>query len=243
MFRISLAGTSSVRAFAELDESAIGDEPLRDILIRTADLTKAVLGVVVEASITLIDPDQATTAASTSEMASDLDRTQYALGYGPSLAAAEAGQLVSLTDTRIDDRWPEFARSATDHGVLSMLSVPLPVQRQVIGSLNMYAVESGSFSKEIIGLAERFGAYAAVAIANTTLYVSAADLAAQMGAAMSSRAVIEQAKGVLMGQRLCDADEAFDILVGLSQHSHRKLRHVAEALIEHTLIPGDAQRT
>jgi hypothetical protein len=38
-----------------------------------------------------------------------------------------------------------------------------------------------------------------------------------------------------MGQRRCDADEAFDILVGLSQTSHRKLRDVATVLIEHTL--------
>jgi AmiR/NasT family two-component response regulator len=49
---------------------------------------------------------------------------------------------------------------------------------------------------------------------------------------MESRAVIEQAKGVLMGQRQCDAEEAFDILVKLSQQSNRKLREVAQALLD-----------
>jgi AmiR/NasT family two-component response regulator len=115
------------------------------------------------------------------------------------------------------------------------LSVPLPVQRQVIGALNLYATELGVFDPEVVTLAEQFGDYAAVAIANTTLYMSAALLAEQMQAAMTSRAVIEQAKGMLMVQRKCDADAAFDILVELSQHSHRKLREVAQVVVEHAL--------
>jgi AmiR/NasT family two-component response regulator len=53
-----------------------------------------------------------------------------------------------------------------------------------------------------------------------------------MTEAMASRAVIEQAKGVLMGGRRCDADEAFGILVKLSQQSHRKLRDVAQTIID-----------
>lgn len=72
---------------------------------------------------------------------------------------------------------------------------------------------------------------------HTTLYMSNRELAAQMTQAMQSRAVIEQAKGILIGQRRRDADEAFNILVGLSQNSHRKLRDVAKALIEHALAP------
>jgi AmiR/NasT family two-component response regulator len=65
--------------------------------------------------------------------------------------------------------------------------------------------------------------------------MSAAELAEHMAAAMASRAAIEQAKGILMSQRKCDADEAFHLLVKLSQQTHRKLRDVAATLIEHTL--------
>jgi AmiR/NasT family two-component response regulator len=52
-----------------------------------------------------------------------------------------------------------------------------------------------------------------------------------MRAAMESRAVIEQAKGIIMGQRRCTADEAFALLSKLSQDCNRKLREVAEALV------------
>jgi AmiR/NasT family two-component response regulator len=46
--------------------------------------------------------------------------------------------------------------------------------------------------------------------------------------------VIEQAKGILMAQQSCSADEAFNVLVKLSQQSNRKLREVAQALVDST---------
>jgi hypothetical protein len=57
-------------------------------------------------------------------------------------------------------------------------------------------------------------------------------------AALESRAVIEQAKGIVMAEHHCNADEAFDRLVQLSQHSHRKLRDVAGALVAATAQPA-----
>lgn len=56
----------------------------------------------------------------------------------------------------------------------------------------------------------------------------------QLREAQQSRAAIEQAKGILMGQRCCSAAEAFEILRRLSQDTNRKLRDVAVALIEDT---------
>jgi AmiR/NasT family two-component response regulator len=49
--------------------------------------------------------------------------------------------------------------------------------------------------------------------------------------AMEHRAVIEQAKGVIMGDRRCGPEEAFDILRHLSNASNRKLRDVAQTLV------------
>jgi AmiR/NasT family two-component response regulator len=49
--------------------------------------------------------------------------------------------------------------------------------------------------------------------------------------AMESRAVIEQAKGIVMGATGCDAKAAFQVLVRQSQHENRKLRDVAEELV------------
>ena len=64
------------------------------------------------------------------------------------------------------------------------------------------------------------------------LYTAQGQVAEQLQTAMRSRAVIEQAKGVLMGQRRCTSQEAFDVLVQRSQHTNRKLRDVAQAVVE-----------
>jgi AmiR/NasT family two-component response regulator len=64
------------------------------------------------------------------------------------------------------------------------------------------------------------------------VYAAQGQVAEQLQQAMQSRAVIEQAKGILMGQRRCSARDAFDILVRLSQATNRKLRDVAQALVE-----------
>jgi GAF domain-containing protein len=228
-------GATPQQAFDELASIAAGGFALSEVLTRTAALAKQVLPLPIEASVTVID-GTATTPAFTATIALELDEAQYALGYGPCLASAEAGQRVVIPDMSAEDRWPDFAGAALDRGIHSSLSVPLPVQRQAIGSLNLYSTaEPGGFGHDVIALAEGFGTYAAVAIANTTLYMSAAELAEHMAAAMASRAAIEQAKGILMSQRKCDADEAFHLLVKLSQQTHRKLRDVAATLIEHTL--------
>ena len=51
---------------------------------------------------------------------------------------------------------------------------------------------------------------------------------------MRSRAVIEQAKGIIMGQRRCTAEEAFEALVTMSQDANRKLRDIAHDLVDET---------
>jgi GAF domain-containing protein len=233
-----VAGASPQEAFAELGAMSADGHPLNDILVSTVNLARLVLPFEVESSITLIDAEEATTPAFTGRVALELDETQYSLGYGPCLAAAEAGQQIAIPDTAADYRWPRFSRDASDKGVRSTLSVPLPVQRQLIGALNMYSTGPDAFDAGFVALTEKLGAYAAVAISNTTLYVSASQQAEQMAAAMASRAVIEQAKGMLMAQHKCDADEAFNLLVKLSQQTGRKLRAVAVALVDHSISGG-----
>jgi AmiR/NasT family two-component response regulator len=55
--------------------------------------------------------------------------------------------------------------------------------------------------------------------------------------ALASRAVIEQAKGIIMGAMNCDASTAFQVLVRQSQHENRKLHDVAESLVASKSLP------
>jgi GAF domain-containing protein len=239
-----MSGDTSIEAkdaFAQLSSIVLGDEPLPAILERLVHIARQVLPLDVEASITLLSRDDATTVASTDEIAVKLDERQYDDERGPCVDAATAGERILIPDMRQEQRWPRFASSATDVGVLSSLSMPLPIQRQVTGALNFYATSPDAFSDETIELAEMFATHAAVAVANAHLYETTAALAEQMKQAMATRAVIEQAKGIIMRERGCTPDEAFDALALLSQQSHTKLRDVAQQLVNRVSL-GSGRR-
>jgi GAF domain-containing protein len=130
-----------------------------------------------------------------------------------------------------DTRWPGWARKAASAGVGSVLAVGLPIMDDVSGALNIYGHRPAAFDSEATMLAQTFAGYAAVALANAYIYHSTADLARHLQTAMHSRAVIEQAKGIVMAERRCTAEEAFAFLTAVSQETNRKVRDVAAALV------------
>lgn len=220
-----------LEAFAELGRIKLSDTDLTGVLTKVAELAKVTVSGAHEVSVTLVRGSGAHTAAYTGDLALTLDEWQYREGGGPCLDAAAAAGTVSVPDLTVDNRWPVYLRRAMEAGVRSSLSVGLPVHELVTGALNIYAIKPDAFDEDSVLVAQTFSGYAAVALANAHLYDTTATLALQMSAAMEHRAVIEQAKGVLIAERHCTPQEAFTILAKLSQDSNRKLRDVAAALI------------
>ncbi|MCM0677223.1 GAF and ANTAR domain-containing protein [Micromonospora phytophila] len=219
-------------AFTELGRIKLGEVGLDDVLQRVAELAERVLPVPVQVSVTLVRGGIGYTAAFTGDVARDLDERQYAQGRGPCLDAAASGDVMSVPDLAADDRWPDWAERAEKAGVGSSVSIGLPVQEAVVGALNVYAPTPHAFDDDSVSVLETFAAYAAVALANAQLYDSTATLARQMQEAMANRAVIEQAKGIIMAERRCTPAEAFAVLAKVSQDSNCKLREVAQALVD-----------
>ncbi|GIE99254.1 GAF and ANTAR domain-containing protein [Paractinoplanes rishiriensis] len=219
------------QAFAELGRIRLGETELAGVLARVAELAKISIDGVAEASVTLVGDHGAHTAAFTGELAQVLDEFQYDVERGPCLDAATAGSTFVIPDTDAEPRWADYAKRAAAAGVCSSMAVGLPVQEAVTGALNLYAVRKDAFDDDAIIAAQTFAGYAAVALANAHSYDSTATLARQMRDAMEHRAVIEQAKGIVMAQRRCTADEAFTLLSRTSQDSNRKLRDVAADLV------------
>ena len=218
-------------AFAELGRIPFDNTSMEAMLQRIAELAKQVIPGVAEASVTLIANDKATTAAYTGLLALDLDETQYGRGYGPCLEAAVGEEIREIIDARTETRWPDYTRVAAERGSLSSLSAPVPVREGLHGGLNLYAMEANAFGGAR-DVAVTFASYAAVAVHNMHLYESTRELADNLDIAMRTRAVIEQAKGILMSQRRCDATEAFNLLAATSQRSNRKLRDIAHAIVD-----------
>jgi GAF domain-containing protein len=218
-------------AIASLARIVLANQEFETVLVRLTQVAKRTVAGAFEVSVTMEGRHPATVAC-TAEFAANVDESQYDAGYGPCLDALRYGKTVIVEDQATEKRWPEYSPDAAAAGVGSSVSVPLMVNDRHGAALNIYGADPGAFSPEAVRVAETLGVYAAVVLTNADLYFTATSLAEQMAEAMASRAVIEQAKGVLMGGRRCNAEEAFGILVKLSQQSHRKLRDVAQAVID-----------
>jgi GAF domain-containing protein len=183
--------------------------------------------------VTMLVKDNPTTVVSTGQLAVDLDESQYERDHGPCLHAARTGEFVEIADTRTDDRWPDYTLRAAERGALSSLSVPLAIDTdaQVSGALNIYARQADAFDEDARAAATGFGPYAAVAAGNLHAYQSARDMADNLQAALESRAVIDQAKGVLIERYKLTPDQAFQLLAQASMHANRKVRDIADHLV------------
>ncbi|MGY1725115.1 ANTAR domain-containing protein [Blastococcus sp. SYSU DS0533] len=227
-------------ALEQLGRLSLRELSMDTLLQTVADLARSVMPGNPDASVLLLVRDRPTTVVSTGQLAVDLDETQYQRGHGPCLHAARTGQLTEIPDTRTDTRWPDYTRRAAEHGNLSSLSIPLLIDSdaQVTGALNIYARSTHAFDEASRSAATRFGPYAAVAAGNLHAYQHARDMADNLQAALESRAVIDQAKGVLMERHKLTADQAFQLLARASMHSNRKVRDIADHLVLTGVLPG-----
>src|SRR4051794_35027146 len=226
-------------ALERLGQLSLRELSMDSLLQTVADLTKSVMRGNPEASVLLLVKDHPTTVVSTGDLATDLDERQYERGHGPCLHAARTGEVTEIPDTRADDRWPDYTPRAVEHGNLSSLSVPLAIDRdeQVSGALNIYARHPQAFDDASRSVATRFAPYAAVAAGNLYAYQSARDMADNLQTALESRAVIDQAKGILIERHKLTADQAFQALAQASMRANRKLRDIADHLVATGELP------
>lgn len=219
------------QAVALLASIVLGHESFELVIERLTAVAKRAVPGAFEVSVTMRDRRPVTVAA-TDNFATAIDQAQYDAGYGPCLDALRAGRTVVVEDQSIETRWPQYSPRAVELGVGSSVSVPLRIADEHAAALNVYGDHAHAFTPEAVRATEDLAVYAAVVVNNADLYCTATSRAEQMSEAMASRAVIEQAKGVLMAGRRCSADEAFGILVKLSQETHRKLREIAQAIVD-----------
>jgi GAF domain-containing protein len=218
------------KALDELARLLMAEEETRSVLVRVLGLLTDVLPAGAEASVTVVRDQRPTTAASTGELALRLDDLQYGHGYGPCMDAALSGQFIEITDARNEERWPEYVPALLEHGALSALAAPVPAV-PLAACLNVYSPVAGAFTDHDRREVSEFAAYAGLALTNMDALQDARDQAENMRAAMRSRAVIEQAKGILMERHKLTPDQAFRLLADASMRTHQKVRDLAEHLV------------
>ncbi len=229
------------RSLGAMSRYFVGDGSLKETLDRVASLGQEAIPAAAMTGITMVVEGRAKTAVFTDDEAPEIDSAQYETGIGPCLDAFRHQEVLTIDDTLKDERWGAFSEAAAAHGVRSTMSLPLVANHEGLGALNFYARTSNAFTDHDIEVGSQFATHAAIVLANAQAYWDAHQLSEDLATAMKSRAVIEQAKGILMGAQRCGPDEAFQILVRASQRENRKLRDIAEELVnrvQHRTPPG-----
>jgi GAF domain-containing protein len=167
----------TARALQQLVSMSLQQHSMESLLQVVADLTRQVLPGNPDASVSLIDGHQKVTVVSTGQLALQLDEVQYTTGVGPCLHAATTGELTEIPDTRTETRWAGYTWRAVEHGNLSSLSVPLFIDDDLSGALNIYAGQVDAFDDDARSAATGFAPYAAVAVKNMHDYQAAKDRA------------------------------------------------------------------
>lgn len=196
-----------------------------------AVLAEIVLGAVAlipgcdEGSISVVLGRRTVTShAPSGELAIIIDDLQESLGQGPCLDAAYEHETVRVADMASETRWPKFTKAALAAGAAGMLSFQMFVEGDDLGALNLFSRTAGAFDDESEHIGLLFASHAAVAWA-------AAEQKLSLRRVVASRQLIGQAQGILIERHKVTADEAFTLLVRVSQHRNVKLREVAAGLL------------
>jgi GAF domain-containing protein len=210
-----------------------GHQPLRDTLTHIAEFAVQAIPAAEGAGLTMLEDDRAQTVVASAEFVQAVDEVQYGLGEGPCLLAVETRRTQTSGSLGGEEaRWPRFGPRVGRMGVHSVLSLPLLLPDRVVGAMNVYARTKNAFGAEAVRIGELFARPAAVSVHNAQVLAQSQRLATELGQALTSRAVIDQALGIIMSRTGASADEAFDRLRAMSQAQHVKVAHVAQALVD-----------
>ena len=162
---------------------------------------------------------------------------------GPRLDCFDSGQPVVNQDlTTVNGRWPRFVPVAVEAGFLAADATPMRLRSQIIGALNLFRTETGSLDDDDIAVAQALDDLATIAILQNRIAVEQRDVNAQLSAALSSRVVIEQAKGMIAERQRLPIDQAFNRLRRYARNqpasgrrgpSHRGRQHRPRHLQRH----------
>lgn len=224
----------AVRALTALAGVVLAQDDIASTQDEICRIARSVLPQTAGSSLTTFTDEGPRASAASDEWARALDELQFSEHEGPCLDCVRTGNAFRIRDLEAEQRWPNWGPRAAAQGVRSVISLPLAAEGRRIGALNLYSREPDAYDAEAASVAEIIAAHAGLAAQVAASFFSHRQLGEQLRAAMASRETIDLAKGILMARQGLDREAAFTALVELSQRSNRKLRDVAQALVEQT---------
>ncbi|HEX3327565.1 MAG TPA: GAF and ANTAR domain-containing protein [Actinomycetota bacterium] len=208
-------------------------ETVESTVGRIAELSVLAIDAADACGISLVTGKRIHTVAVTSDIGNTIDALQIETGEGPCMSSIKEQATFYIPDMSQDETWPVFSSLAAQAtGISSLLGYVLQVGEGALGAMNVMSFQVDAFDAEAIAAGALFAAQAGVALSNALTHRQSEEKVEQLEEGIRTRQVIGEAVGIVMATRQVNADEAFEILKTISQHTNVKLKEVAAGLVE-----------
>jgi GAF domain-containing protein len=223
-------------ALTELAGLLLDTDSFQTVMQQLAESITRMVPNVLTAGITVANGGRVVTVACADPLGWLLDERQYDLDEGPCLEAMRIREIVDVPDMSLETRWNGYPPQVRAHGVEATYSSPLIVRDKSIGVLNLYADHTHAFAEQSVkDAAAQLVTLITVAITGTLRNYGDVTLTDQLQRALSTRSIIDQAVGILIGNHHCTPAEAFAILRGASQTRNVRLHQLAQDLVDRNI--------
>jgi GAF domain-containing protein len=209
-----------------------------EVLYRLAENVVAILNVAGTGVSVVDDAGRLRPVTAINELTRQLEEVEEAAQQGPCVDSFHRSEVVKVPRlVERADEWPEWSAEAKRHGIEAVLGIPLRVEGQAIGAMNIYSAEPREWRDAEVQVAQVLGDIAASYVANASDLEQSRRTTEQLREALESRIIVEQAKGMLASEYLITVDQAFALLRDHSRRHGAGLRGVADAVVNLGLRP------
>jgi transcriptional regulator with GAF, ATPase, and Fis domain len=222
-----------------LTDTLRDDFDVADVLYTLTTACVELLDVDAAGMLLIDDQGRLVPVAATHDGSEHLERLQVMIREGPCLDAVEGIKAVSAVDLDLDaGRWPEFVVQARSEGFRAAHAEPVALRTDVVGALGLFRRRPGSMPVADERIAHFLATAAAIGILHRRAHRNSETVNGQLQQALTSRVVIEQAKGVLAERYDLDLEAAFARLRGYARNHGQPLTFVARGVLDGSLNPG-----
>ncbi len=221
------------RLFVTLADTLVDDFDVVEFLHGLAAACVDLLQVDAVGLMLADDRGQLRLVASSPDAIHELEVFELQADEGPCLDTFRSGRpVVNVTQDQARERWPAFMTAARAADIRSMHALPLRLRGEVIGAMNLFATSERSLSEADVGLGQALADVSTIGLLQQRAIQQHSLLAEQLQVALTTRILVEQAKGVLAERTGLTPAETFPHLRRHARNTGRTLQDVAQSVVD-----------
>lgn len=231
------------RVFVELADTLVAGFDVIDFLHTLVERSVELLAADAAGLMLENQRGELEVVAASSEEAMVLELFELQSSQGPCMDCFTSGEaLVNVDVAEMTVRWPLFAAAAAQAGYNSAHAIPLRLRGQVIGAMNLFSLAAEPLTSQDVALGQGMADIATIGLLQQRRLLEQDIITEQLQAALSTRVVIEQAKGVLAERAQISVGAAFTMMRAQARRTEQQLTAIAYAVLDGSLSVEDVLR-